>query len=77
MITKKISGEKEKEIKAVLKSVFYAMDEKGYEPIEQLIGYLLSEDPIYVTTYKNARKQITSVDCEDIRRNLLESYFGV
>lgn len=77
MIVKKIDNTKREEIDKALKLVFDALNTKGYEPIEQIRSYLLSEDPVYITNYNNARSVITALDVEDIQRYLLELYFNV
>ncbi|MGN0634323.1 MAG: IreB family regulatory phosphoprotein [Oscillospiraceae bacterium] len=58
----------------VLKSVYNALKEKGYDPINQLVGYILSEDPTYITTHNNARRAIRSVDRDDLLRDLVRCY---
>ncbi len=77
MIVRKIADDKRRKIDENLKAVFEAMDEKGYEPIAQIWGYLLTEDPTYITTYKNARTLISEIDREDLGTYLLELYFKV
>ena len=57
-----IYDERDREIRAVVQEVYDALKEKGYNPINQLVGYILSEDPTYITTYKNARSLIRKVD---------------
>ena len=53
------------------------MKEKGYNPVNQLVGYILSEDPTYITTYKNARSMIRKVDRDDLLQAMLRSYLNV
>ena len=60
-----------------LKIVFEALDEKGYNPLSQIAGYMFTGDPTYITPYKNARDLITELDCEEIGYRLLEVYFQV
>ncbi len=69
-----IYEDKNKEIKAVLTQVYHALEEKGYNPINQLVGYILSEDPTYITTYQNARSLIRKVDRDDLLQVLLKNY---
>ena len=76
-MTKKLTDERRQEIDAVLKSVFETMTAMGYDAIGQIWGYLLTEDPAYITARNDARKLITSVEREDIGRYLLEKYFNV
>ena len=56
------------EIKQAVLQVYRALEEKGYNPINQLVGYILSEDPTYITTYKNARAIIRRIDRDDLWR---------
>ena len=53
------------------------LKEKGYNPVNQLVGYILSEDPTYITTYKNARAMIRKVDRDDLLQAMLRSYLNV
>jgi len=71
-----IYKDKDREIKAILTDVYNALKEKGYNPINQLVGYILSEDPTYITTYQNARAQIRKLDRDDLLQMLLRSYLG-
>ena len=61
-------------IREVLSTVYNALRVKGYNPINQLVGYILSEDPTYITTYNGARKLITRVDRDELLQELLTSY---
>ena len=76
-ITFSLKDDKELEIKRVLHAVYDAMSEKGYNPINQIVGYILSEDPTYITNHKNARALIRKVDRDDILNALVRSYLGV
>ena len=69
-----IRDEKDAEIKKVVLQVYSALEEKGYNPINQLVGYILSEDPTYSTTYKNARALIRRVDRDDLLQALVRDY---
>lgn len=60
----------------VLKEVYEALKEKGYNPINQLVGYILSGDPTYITNYKNARSMIRKLERDEILEELLKSYLG-
>ena len=55
-----INGDRDQEIKNAMISVYNSLKQKGYNPINQLVGYILSEDPTYITTYNNARNIISS-----------------
>ncbi|WP_430886402.1 IreB family regulatory phosphoprotein [Fusibacter sp. JL216-2] len=65
---------KEDERKEVLNYVYNALKEKGYHPINQMIGYLLSGDPTYITTHNDARKIIRRVERDEILEELLKTY---
>ena len=71
-----IYDDKDREIRAVLTEVYRALKEKGYNPINQLVGYILSEDPTYITTYQGARAIIRRIDRDDLLQALLKSYLG-
>ena len=62
------------EIRDVLSSVYNALLVKGYNPINQLVGYILSEDPTYITNYNGARSLITRIDRDELLQELLLSY---
>ena len=61
-------------VRAILKVVCSAMKEKGYDPANQLIGYLVSGDPTYVTSYKNARTLVMSIDRDEIMEEIVSGY---
>ena len=60
----------------VLLAVYDALQEKGYNPINQIVGYLLSGDPAYITSYKNARSLIRKLDRDELLEELVRSYLG-
>ena len=61
----------------ILRSVFDALSEKGYNPINQIVGYLLTEDPTYITNYNNARSMICKIDRDELLQDLVQNYlFG-
>lgn len=62
------------EIKMILSSVYDALSEKGYNPINQIVGYILSEDPTYITNYKGARSLICRIDRDELLHELVISY---
>ncbi len=61
----------------LLRTVYNALSEKGYNPISQLVGYILTEDPTYITNYKNARGLIRRINREDLMAALLKEYLGL
>ena len=72
----KVEKEPELQVKDVLRVVFGAMKEKGYNPINQIVGYLLSEDPTYITTYHNARTLIRRLDRDEMLQILVKEYLN-
>ena len=61
-------------MRRILRSVFDALSEKGYNPINQIVGYLLTEDPTYITNYKNARSMICKIDRDELLQALVRCY---
>ena len=72
--TFKIPNNLELDSKAILKAVYNALDEKGYNPIDQIVGYLLSEDPTYITTHNNARSLIRRLDRDELLQEIVKEY---
>ena len=72
----KVEKEEVEGAKKVLLTVFNALEEKGYNPINQLVGYLLSGDPAYITSHKNARNLIRKLERDELLEELLLSYLG-
>ena len=64
----------EESVKTILKTVYNALEEKGYNPVSQIVGYILSEDPTYITTHNNARTLIRKIERDDLLEILLKSY---
>lgn len=62
------------EMRRTLQTVYDALKEKGYNPVIQIVGYILSEDPTYITTHKNARSILGRVDRYDLLQALVENY---
>ena len=71
-----IRDEKEYQIRQVLTEVYEALNEKGYNPVNQIVGYILSEDPTYITTYNNARSLIRKIDRDELLKTLVRSYLN-
>lgn len=67
---------KEEEMKRILLLVYDALKEKGYNPISQIVGYLLSEDPTYITTHNNARSLVRRIDRDELLKAVVRSYLG-
>ncbi|MCL2569112.1 MAG: IreB family regulatory phosphoprotein [Oscillospiraceae bacterium] len=64
------------EIREIMSSVHDSLIQKGYNPINQIVGYILSEDPTYITNYNNARTLITRIDRDELLRELVIQYLG-
>ena len=64
------------EMKRILTTVYVALQEKGYNPINQIVGYLLSEDPTYITNYNNARGLIRKIDRDELMQELVSQYLN-
>lgn len=76
-ITFSIKETKELETKSILLTVYRALSEKGYNPLNQIVGYILSEDPTYITNHKNARALICKIDRDELMNNLVKNYLGL
>ncbi len=61
-------------MRKILRSVYEALTEKGYNPINQIVGYLLTEDPTYITNYNNARSMICKIDRDELMQVLVREY---
>lgn len=75
-MTFSVKQDREDEIKNTLKAVYDALYEKGYNPVNQIVGYILSEDPTYITTYNNARSLIRHIDRDELLQEMVRSYLN-
>lgn len=75
-MTFSLGEDKEQEMKQILTTVYDALREKGYNPINQIVGYILSEDPTYITTHNSARSLIRKLDRDELLRDLVRSYLN-
>ena len=64
------------EMRLILRQVYQALDEKGYNPISQMVGYILSEDPTYITTHNNARSLVRRLDRDELLQELVREYLA-
>ena len=69
-----VESELETGVKVVLYTVYEALVEKGYNPVNQIVGYIMSGDPTYITCHKNARSMIMKVERDEILEELMENY---
>ena len=71
-----IYDERDQEIRSIVQEVYDALKEKGYNPINQIVGYILSEDPTYITNHNNARTLIRKIDRDELLQVLVRRYLG-
>ena len=69
--------EKNSQTKEILKEVYEALVEKGYNPINQIVGYILSGDPTYITSYKDARNKIRKIERDELLEKMVRNFIGL
>lgn len=69
-----VPGDDKENMRRILRNVYEALTEKGYNPINQIVGYLLTEDPTYITNYNNARSMICKIDRDELMQALVREY---
>ncbi|MBR1739153.1 MAG: IreB family regulatory phosphoprotein [Ruminococcus sp.] len=69
-----VARDKESELRKTLTVIYDALKEKGYNPVNQIVGYILSEDPTYITTYNNARSLIRHIDRDELLQEMVKAY---
>ncbi len=72
-----VAREENTEAKEILKQVYNALTEKGYNPINQIVGYILSGDPTYITSYDNARNKIRTIERDELLEKMVKNYIGL
>lgn len=72
-----IEKENNEEVQETLKEVYKALEEKGYNPINQIVGYILSGDPTYITSYKDARSKIRTIERDELLEKMVQKYVGL
>ena len=70
----RVNSDTEVSVKEILDTVYNAMTEKGYNPVNQIVGYIMSGDPTYITSYKNARSMIMKVERDELVEEVLTAY---
>ena len=75
-ITFSVKDTRREEIREIVKGVYNSLIENGYNPTNQIVGYIISEDPTYITNYKNARSLIRRIDRDELLQELVLSYLG-
>lgn len=73
----KVEKEKKLQTREILKEVYHALKEKGYNPINQIVGYILSGDPTYITSHNNARNLIRKIERDELLEKMVENYIGL
>ena len=73
----KVEKEKKLKTKEILRDVYQALEEKGYNPVNQIVGYILSGDPTYITSYKNARNIIRTIERDELLEKMVKEYIGI
>ena len=71
---KAVQEENKMDVSEILEQVYVALTEKGYNPINQIVGYIMSGDPTYITSHKNARSLIMKVERDEILEELMQVY---
>ena len=73
----KVEKERRSNSKQILRQVYEALAEKGYSPINQIVGYILSGDPTYITSYKDSRSLIRQLERDELLEEMVKEYIGV
>lgn len=71
-----VPSDDKENMRRILRNVYEALTEKGYNPVNQIVGYLLTEDPTYITNYNNARSLIRKLDRDELLQVLVKKYLG-
>ena len=75
-MTFSVNDDKEREMRETLLTVYNALKEKGYNPVSQIVGYILSEDPTYITTHHNARSLIRRIDRDELLQAMVKNHLN-
>lgn len=75
-MTFSVNDDKEREMRETLQTVYTALKEKGYNPVSQIVGYILSEDPTYITTHMGARSLIRRIDRDELLQAMVKYYLN-
>ena len=73
----KVERDQNLKVKEILKEVYDALVEKGYNPINQIVGYILSGDPTYITSYNDARNKIRLIERDELLKKMVKNYIGL
>ncbi len=69
-----VNNDKEQEVRDIMSNVYKSLQEKGYDPISQIIGYILSGDPTYITSYNGARSMIVRIERDELLEEFVKNY---
>ncbi len=69
--------EEQNKVKEIMEKVVEALEEKGYEPVSQIVGYILSGDPTYITSHNNARALVCKIERDDLLQEMIKSYLNL
>ena len=72
-----VPSDDKENMRRILRTVFDSLQEKGYNPVNQIVGYLLTEDPTYITNYNNARSMICKLDRDELMQQLVRDYLAI
>ena len=73
----RVEKDKNLKTKEILKEVYKALEEKGYNPVNQIVGYILSGDPTYITSHKEARNLIRMIERDELLEKMVKNYIGI
>ena len=73
----KVETDKNLKVKEILKEVYQALEDKGYNPVNQIVGYILSGDPTYITSYNDARNKIRLLERDELLEKMVKNYIDV
>ena len=73
----KVEKDKNIKVREILREVYRALEEKGYNPINQIVGYILSGDPTYITSHNDARNLIRQVERDELLEKMVKNYIGL
>jgi len=73
----RVPNERDDQTRMILQEIYNALSERGYNPINQIVGYIITEDPTYITNHNNARALIRKLDRDELLSTLLKNYLGI
>lgn len=73
----RVESDKNLKVKEILKDVYQALEDKGYNPVNQIVGYILSGDPTYITSHNDARNKIRLIERDELLEKMVKNYIDV